>query len=99
MFRTRITTCCCSHSCRPNEVSLGEFCEWYLLSEARIRSELRTKLVMQDLDNNGYFSQDELRKLMKQMGHPATEEELDGMRLALDTNNDGKISIEEFESW
>lgn len=49
-----------------------------------------------DRDDDGYISQVELRTLMFNMGERCTEEEYADMIKEVDTDNDGRISYQEF---
>lgn len=49
-----------------------------------------------DRDDDGYISQLELRALMFNMGERCTEEEFADMMKEIDTDNDGRISYQEF---
>lgn len=49
-----------------------------------------------DRDDDGYISQVELRSLMFNMGERCTDEEFSDMIREIDTDNDGRISYQEF---
>ncbi|XP_063690565.1 uncharacterized protein LOC134823147 [Bolinopsis microptera] len=49
-----------------------------------------------DIDNDGFISIDELRKVMKNIDTKITEEELEAMIEAIDEDGDGLVNYEEF---
>lgn len=49
-----------------------------------------------DLDNDGYITQKELAECMKKVHPDTTDEEIEVIMEALDSNKDGKISFQEF---
>ena len=55
-----------------------------------------------DMDESGFISQNELEALMKSIAQqskvePPSKQEIQDAMKALDTNNDGKLSFEEFK--
>lgn len=60
--------------------------------------ELRTVFGIFDVDNSGSISKDEFVSIMLQLGQNLTEAEIDDMIEAVDENNDGEISFEEFKN-
>merc|ERR1711871_1464891 len=69
---------------RPNEVSLGEFTDWYLTSEARIDIDLEKAFQRCDADGNGVLNRQEMEDVMFKMGNTATAEQLDAVWDGLD---------------
>lgn len=49
-----------------------------------------------DVDNNGYISKENLREVLNAKGQTVTEQEIQEMMDAVDTNSDGEISYQEF---
>lgn len=49
-----------------------------------------------DKDSSGFISEDELYQVMKKFKRTTTRESVRRMLEAVDTNNDGQISFEEF---
>ena len=51
-----------------------------------------------DADGNGYLEPDELKVAFEKAGLPASDDQIKQSIKALDTNNDGKIDLEEYVS-
>ena len=51
-----------------------------------------------DADGNGYLEPAELKIAFEKAGLPASDEQIKQSIKALDTNNDGKIDLEEFKA-
>ena len=84
---------------RPNEVSLGEFTDWYLTSEQRIDADLEKAFDRCDADGNGVLNRSEMGTVMTKMGNSPTQEELDSVWESLDVDHSGDVSKEEFIKW
>ncbi|CAD8123072.1 unnamed protein product [Paramecium sonneborni] len=52
-----------------------------------------------DKDGNGYVESNELIEISKQMNEEITQDDIDRLMKVVDSNNDGKISFEEFWIW
>lgn len=85
---------------RDGKIDLNEFTKWYITSESRLKAELRSTFDEFDIDQSGTIDIDEMRKLMKELGAEATEQDIratfEEAHLAGSTD---QISYEEFESW
>ncbi|XP_060083010.1 myb-like protein Q [Ylistrum balloti] len=57
---------------------------------------LRDSFKMFDLDGDGYISKDELKQILTAAGDKMAEQKAEELLLEADTNNDGKISYDEF---
>ena len=52
-----------------------------------------------DKDNSGFITSNEVEELLYEtFGYPALEEEIKMFMEEFDTNNDGKVSLEEFKA-
>merc|ERR1712086_837113 len=52
-----------------------------------------------DKDNSGFITSNEVEELLYEtFGYPALEEEIKMFMEGFDTNNDGKVSLEEFKA-
>ncbi|KAL6917304.1 hypothetical protein FSST1_008799 [Fusarium sambucinum] len=58
--------------------------------------ELLEALMVFGRDEDGFISAGELRRTLKAIGEEVTDDELDEMIREADTDNDGRISYEEF---
>ncbi|XP_052137267.1 putative calmodulin-like protein 6 [Oryza glaberrima] len=59
--------------------------------------ELRKAFRIFDKDDNGFISRNELSMVMASLGEEMTEDEIDDMMKAADSNNDGQVDYEEFK--
>ena len=84
---------------KPNQVSLGEFTDWYVTSENRIDADLQKAFERVDEDGNGVINRAEMEKVLKTMGNSPTPEELDRSWTELDADSDGDVNKEEFIKW
>eukprot|EP01112_Ceratiomyxa_fruticulosa_P002989 TRINITY_DN1339_c0_g1_i3.p1 TRINITY_DN1339_c0_g1~~TRINITY_DN1339_c0_g1_i3.p1 ORF type:complete len:164 (-),score=30.04 TRINITY_DN1339_c0_g1_i3:96-587(-) len=60
--------------------------------------ELRGAFDAFDLNKDGFITAHELRTVMASVGEPLTDEELWTMIRETDTDNDGKVTFDDFES-
>jgi calmodulin len=82
-------------------ISFEEFVVMILEKKAiktpeQVVDELNEAFKVFDKDGNGYINAEELRTMMATFGQNMSEEEIDAMIEAADTNNDQQIQIEEF---
>jgi Ca2+-binding EF-hand superfamily protein len=84
---------------RPNEVSLGEFTDWYLTSEQRIDADLEKAFNRCDQDGNGVLNREEMESVMTKMGNSPTKAELDEAWAGLDVDHSGDVNKAEFIKW
>ncbi|CAL1289782.1 unnamed protein product [Larinioides sclopetarius] len=79
-------------------LSEDEFLSWMAHQSVQedVMADLMAAFRVFDKDRNGYITRDELRTAMEMIGEPMSEEQLDLMIRATDTDNDGKINYEEF---
>ena len=84
---------------RPNEVSLGEFTDWYLTSEHRIDADLEKAFNRCDVDGNGVLNRQEMEAIMVKMGHSSSPAQLDEAWNSLDADHSGDVSKGEFVLW
>ena len=70
--------CACRDDTRPDQVSFGEFADWYVSSETRVKVDLTNKFKQADSDADGFITALELEKLIIDMSPnnmpPETEE-------------------------
>lgn len=52
-----------------------------------------------DVNKSGYISYEELKSICYDLGHYFTEEEMAMALCRLDSDGDGKLSLEEFKKW
>ena len=92
---------CVRDDTRPEQVSFGEFADWYLKSETRVKVELSNKFKEVDDNNDGFITTDELETLIFSINQKTnvSAEELDSAKKELDVNGDGHITQAEFEGW
>lgn len=64
----------------------------------RIRDP-RVAFAVIDKDRNGFLDYDELDRISRDLGFQIANEEIKHAFLDLDTDGDGRISVEEFEDW
>jgi sodium/potassium/calcium exchanger 2 len=82
------------------KVDLKEFTKWYIKSELRLKSELRTTFDEFDVDNSGTIDGDELRELLKALGTKVNDVDVQAtLEEAHITGPLDQISFEEFELW
>ena len=84
---------------KPNQVSLGEFTDWYVTSENRIDADLQKAFERVDEDGNGVINRAEMEKVLKTMGNSPSPEELEQSWTELDADSDGDVNKEEFIKW
>lgn len=60
--------------------------------------DLREAFNMFDADGSGFIDRDEVRVLMKKLAQTLTDDEIDAIMDAADSDGDGEISFEEFKS-
>jgi Ca2+-binding EF-hand superfamily protein len=84
---------------RPNEVSLGEFTDWYVKSEQRVEGELSAAFSRCDADGNGLLNREEVEAVMKKMGNELSKTEFNTAFTDLDLDHSGDVSVEEFSKW
>lgn len=82
------------------KIDLKEFTKWYITSESRLKAELRSTFDEFDIDRSGTIDIDEMRRLMKDLGTEATEQDIrTTFEEAHLTGSMDQISFEEFEFW
>jgi calmodulin len=59
-------------------------------------SEIAQAFKKFDLDNDGYISSNELKRIMAQLGQHIKDEDINAMMHEADKNKDGVVSFEEF---
>ena len=69
---------------------------------AKLRQVTQAAFIAVDADGSGFLEVSELSEVMNQVASdiflpPPTQEELEEVLKELDTNNDGKLPVEEFE--
>eukprot|EP01043_Picozoa_sp_COSAG02_P046128 COSAG02_NODE_4288_length_5545_cov_8.284613_3_plen_705_part_00 len=84
---------------RPNEVSLGEFTDWYLTSEQRIDADLEKAFDRCDADGNGVLNRTEMEDIMFKMGNSCSKADLQEAWDALDADSSGDVTKSEFVLW
>lgn len=84
---------------RPNEVSLGEFTDWYITSEVRIDADLEEAFNRCDSDGNGVLNRTEMEAVMRKMGNTPSAADLDAAWDGLDVDHSGDVSKKEFIDW
>jgi Ca2+-binding EF-hand superfamily protein len=84
---------------RPNEVSLGEFTDWYLTSEQRINADLENAFDRCDADGNGVLNRQEMEAIMFKMGNNPSAAQLQVAWDSLDADHSGDVSKSEFVQW
>jgi len=67
----------------------------YMLNMDPVR-EIKRAFCLFDVDHKGYITIDNLKTIAEEMGDKMTDEELSLMIEKFDTDNDGKISFDEF---
>jgi len=88
------------HEVDLNKDGKIDFHEFAIMMEKRVAEEQRT--IMSNLfkaideDNSGTLTADELKNALQEMGHLATEKDVNKMMELADLNHDGLIDIEEF---
>jgi calmodulin len=60
------------------------------------KPDLEAAFKKYDADGNGFLSMDEIQNIMSNMGRHMTRNEIKSMIQSLDSNNDGKLSFDEF---
>ncbi|XP_022090993.1 calmodulin-A-like isoform X3 [Acanthaster planci] len=78
-------------------IEYDEFEKMMMALDEKIMASLRETFNAIDKDGNGYISMDEIEDLLKSLGVKPTEQELKNAMAEADTNQDNKISFEEFE--
>ena len=59
-------------------------------------AKLQADFAAMDTDGNGVVTKEDLRKKAKEINYSLSEEELDSTIASMDSDNDGKINLEEF---
>lgn len=82
------------------KVDLKEFTKWYIKSEMRLKSELKTTFEEFDVDHSGTIDGRELRELLKALGTEVNDMDVQAtLEEAHITGPKDQISFEEFELW
>lgn len=66
------------------------------LKDNEAEEEFRAAFKVFDKDHNGLISPDELRQVMKNLGHRLTDKEVEEMIKEADADNNGQIDYQEF---
>lgn len=66
---------------------------------AEARENIKKVFESFDKDNSGFIDRDELKQAIAQIGVEMNEMDVYNMMLDLDRNGDGKISLDEFQTW
>ncbi|XP_064474224.1 calcium-binding protein E63-1-like isoform X2 [Ornithodoros turicata] len=80
-------------------ISEEEFLSWMSTRmgvKDDIMDDLMAAFKVFDKDSNGYISKDELKQAMEMIGEKLSDQELDSMLEATDTDKDGRINYQEF---
>lgn len=83
-----------------SKIDLVEFTKWYIKSETRLRTEIRSTFDRFDADKSGTIDADELDQLLRTLGAEVTRDDL--KEIFQDTYVSGatdQITYEEFEAW
>ena len=59
-------------------------------------TELKDVFAQLDVNNDGFITKDELKKMMEGLGEKVEESMIDAMIAMADSNGDGKIDFNEF---
>ena len=82
------------------KVDLKEFTKWYIKSEMRLKSELKTTFEEFDVDSSGTIDGNELRELLRALGTKVNDMDVQAtLEEAHITGPKDQISFEEFELW
>eukprot|EP00831_Metopus_contortus_P009669 TRINITY_DN1372_c0_g1_i3.p1 TRINITY_DN1372_c0_g1~~TRINITY_DN1372_c0_g1_i3.p1 ORF type:complete len:437 (-),score=89.71 TRINITY_DN1372_c0_g1_i3:35-1345(-) len=68
-------------------------------SDNKLQETIKTVFTKFDKDNSGFIELDEIKSIAKELGLEMTPEEASAYLKDLDTNQDGKISYDEFVQW
>lgn len=81
-------------------VDLKEFTKWYIKSEIRLKTELRSTFERFDADNSGTIDGQELRKLLRALGTEVHDVDVQAtLEEAHLTGPTDHITFEEFQTW
>lgn len=81
-----------------NYITKAEFVKWYLTSESRIQSEMKECFDKVDLNHNGTVERSELKVLLQNLGHKATDEEVAEEEKRMNVSDAG-MTLRDFEEW
>jgi Ca2+-binding EF-hand superfamily protein len=71
----------------------------FLALDQELTELIQREFTTFDRDSSGFIDLQELKEISRQLGQDLNEEELQTALRELDTNQDGKISLEEFTAW
>mmetsp|Transcript_15716 Transcript_15716/g.28723 ORF Transcript_15716/g.28723 Transcript_15716/m.28723 type:complete len:532 (+) Transcript_15716:99-1694(+) len=78
---------------------LRDYFPTLLKLDAELTDLIKAEFTTFDQDSSGFIDLNELRHISQKLGQNLSDEELQLAMADLDTNKDGKISIEEFTYW
>jgi len=87
-----------------DNISYECFKRWYLASEARIEAEVRRVFDSFDTNNNGYIDAEEVKQVMKSLGHKVSDDDIAEFMKQLCTDSENTdaskgATFEQFEDW
>ena len=68
-------------------------------SRQQDRAELKQLFDRFDIDKNGYIDKAEFRQVLRVLGENPSDEMLSLEFTAIDTNDDGAVTFDEFVAW
>jgi len=87
------------------EIDFESFKKWYLASEARIQAEFNHIFDKMDTNKDGYIEAEEVKVMLKELGHKPSDEDVVQVMGDLLQSEDGnvdmskKVTFEQFEEW
>merc|ERR1711920_386039 len=86
------------------EIDFESFKKWYLASEARIQAEFNHIFDKMDTNKDGFIEADEVKVMLKELGHKPSDEDVPQVMSDLLQSEDGdtdkkKVTFEQFEEW
>jgi len=87
-----------------DEIDFDSFKKWYLASEARIMAEFNHIFDKLDTNKDGFIEAEEVKVMLKELGHKPTNEDFEQVMAELLQSEDGadpkqKATFEQFEDW
>lgn len=82
------------------QISEDEFTKWYIKSEERVLSKVKTIFDEFDTDKNGSVDRDEVRALLKKLDKNVTETDVDeALKAMYKSGSTEEITFDEFSNW